>query len=49
MADVLEDIAGGVEIPDEDHTIVGARGDLLARWDGRYHCGWKAMALISSL
>jgi hypothetical protein len=30
MADVLVDIAGGVEVPDEDHAIVGASGELLA-------------------
>lgn len=49
MADVLENIAGGVEVPDEDHAVVGAGGELLAEWSGGYHCGWKAMALISSL
>lgn len=31
MTNILEDIAGGVEVPDEDHAVVGASGELLAR------------------
>lgn len=37
MPDVLVDVAGLVEIPNEDHTIVGSSGDLLAAWGRLYH------------
>ena len=37
MTNILVDVAALIEVPDEDHTVIGSSGYLLAAWIDGYH------------
>lgn len=49
MANILVDIACRIEIPYEDHAIIGTRYYLFPKLLSIYPCGWKWIADIWSL
>jgi len=46
MTYILVDVAALIEVPNENHTVIGSSSYLFAVWTMEYHWGWKATELI---